>query len=249
MQVIYEPTGRAKEYCDLALNLYVGCSHRCTYCYVPAILHKTREQFAQVKPRKGIIEALEKQLVREGEKFKGREVFLCFTCDPYPKIENDCCITTEAIEMLHANSTTVRILTKAGKRSEKDFDLLEARPELSRYGTTLVFVGFKESGIYEPDAPSSFERMITLRKAHEQGIRTWVSLEPVINPKQTLDLIHLTHDYVDEYKIGKLNHNKELEQKIDREYGWRRFTQEAIELLEKYGKKYYIKDSLREFLY
>ena len=25
---IYEPTGKAKEYGDLALNIYIGCPHR-----------------------------------------------------------------------------------------------------------------------------------------------------------------------------------------------------------------------------
>lgn len=248
MRAIYEPQGKAKEYCDLALNLYEGCPHGCTYCYVPAILHKTRERFAQVKPRKGIIKALESQLEKEGEKFNGREVFLCFTCDPYPEIETDYCITTEVIKALHVNGTAVRILTKAGKRSEKDFDLLAQKPLLSRYGTTLVFVGFKESGVYEADAPSSFERIVALRDAYEREIPTWVSLEPVIDPAQSLELIHLTHEFTDEYKVGKLNHNRELEQKIDREYGWRRFTQESVGLLEKYGKKYYIKQDLRRYL-
>lgn len=255
MNVIYEPKGRAKEYCDLALNLYEGCAHGCSYCFNPSILHKTREQFAQVKPRNGIIEALQKQLIKEGEKFKGREVFLCFTCDPYPMIENDYCITTEAIKLLHANSIIVRILTKAGKRSEKDFDLLSKKPLFSRYGTTLTFLpaglgvgDYGEGRRYEPYTASPTDRISMLRIAHGRGIPTWVSLEPVIEPVQSLELISLTHWFVDEYKIGKINHNKELEQKIDRDYGWRRFTQEAIELLEKYGKRYYIKESLREYL-
>lgn len=29
---IYEPKGKAKEYGDLALNIYTGCSHGCFYC-------------------------------------------------------------------------------------------------------------------------------------------------------------------------------------------------------------------------
>ena len=29
MKIIYEPKGKAKEYADLAINLYKGCTHGC----------------------------------------------------------------------------------------------------------------------------------------------------------------------------------------------------------------------------
>src|SRR3972149_6634508 len=45
MGVIYEPTGKAREYAELAVNLYSGCGHSCGYCYAPACLKKTRADF------------------------------------------------------------------------------------------------------------------------------------------------------------------------------------------------------------
>ena len=30
---IYEPSGRAREYGELAVNIYTGCNHGCSYCY------------------------------------------------------------------------------------------------------------------------------------------------------------------------------------------------------------------------
>ena len=38
MSIIYEPSGMAKEYSPYACNLYIGCSHRCKYCYAPHTL-------------------------------------------------------------------------------------------------------------------------------------------------------------------------------------------------------------------
>ena len=31
MSIIYEPRGKAREYSELAVNLYTGCSHGCRY--------------------------------------------------------------------------------------------------------------------------------------------------------------------------------------------------------------------------
>ena len=54
MEIIYEPSGRAKEYAELAANLYKGCDHRCVYCFGPKVLWKKREAFhSDCKPIEG----------------------------------------------------------------------------------------------------------------------------------------------------------------------------------------------------
>ena len=50
------------------------------------------------------------------------------------------------------------------------------------------------------------------------------------------------HGYVDFWKVGKLNHNKAVEQSVD----WPKFRDDATALLEHYGCKYYIKENLRK---
>ena len=70
-----------------------------------------------------------------------------------------------------------------------------------------------------------------------------VALELVREEVQRTDRqIRKAHDYVDFWKVGKLNHNKAVEQSVD----WPKFRDDATALLEHYGCKYYIKEDLRK---
>ena len=54
MRVVYEPKGRAREYSELACNLYRGCVHGCRYCYAPACMRTTGEKWharAEARPK------------------------------------------------------------------------------------------------------------------------------------------------------------------------------------------------------
>lgn len=239
MRAIYEPKGKAKEYCELALNLYTGCPHGCLYCYVPRIMRKSREEFFFAQPRLDII----MQLKKEVHKYKGKTVFLCFSCDPYPYKHNP--FTTVALEILLSNGVNVEILTKSGMISMQDEVLFMAYKEQVNYGATLTFISSEMSKKYEPFAVDPEDRINALFVAHHPGIRTWVSLEPVISIAQTLCLIDETHSFVDEYRVGKLNYSSI---KTYTDATWTSFLIMAIEKFEQYGKKYLIKDSLKPYL-
>lgn len=243
IQSIYKPKGRAGEYAELALNLYRGCSHGCTYCYVKTIPGMA-EGFDKPRPKSGILNAIE----QTAPDFSGKSVFLCFACDPYQHIDVEHQLTREAIKILHNYGLAVRILTKGGHRSTRDFDLLwkkgiDDESNIDAYGATLTFWDSDLEHKYEPSAAPNFERVHALEEAHERGIYTWASLEPVIDPRQTLRIIEETHEIVDEYKIGKWNHDRKAS-KID----WKSFVREAVALLKGYSKKYYLKRGLHQYI-
>ena len=96
---------------------------------------------------------------------------------------------------------------------------------------------------FEPYAGTLEDRINSLKKAKEMGIETWVSLEPVIFPEQALEVIDLTKDYTDHYKIGKVSNFY-----TGNHPDWRAFTLSAIEAIEKAGKTYYIKKSLQPYI-
>jgi DNA repair photolyase len=236
MQAIYQPRGKAREYAELAVNLYTGCPHGCTYCYVPGIKNIGRSEYLTVSPRVGILDAIEK----DARKMQGdpRHVLLCFMCDPYPPSDQKpFSVTREAIEILKRYKMRVAVLTKAGLRAMRDFDLLT--PE-DKFGCTLTFTDPYDSMKWEPGAELPTDRLFSLHAAHARGIPTWASLEPVIDPFQTIALISASFAYVDEFKVGKLNY---LHTDID----WRIFCVNLAHQLNNFGCAYYIKDSLLPF--
>lgn len=236
---IYEPKGKAREYGEYALNLYEGCTHGCKYCYVPSIRRKTPADYhAQAKARDFRWSALQDD-IRLLRLLRGQSLFLCFTCDPYQPLNDTVNYTRHLIRMCHENTVGITILTKGGKRSEYDLQLLAENPALSDYGATLTFLDDAYSQLWEPGAALPGERIAMLRKAHEMGIPTWASLEPVIDPAQSLEIINHCHEFIDVFKIGRWNHDTRANA-ID----WQVFAREAVCLLERHGSRYYIKKDL-----
>lgn len=225
MKPIYEPKGAAKEYGDLALNIYTGCPHRCFYCFAPSVLRRDREAFhTNVQPREGIVEATLRQL--EKEQITGKLIHLCFTCDPYPT-GYDTTPTREIIKLLKAYGNHVQILTKG--TGSRDFDLLDGG---DWYGVTL-------DGQIEHPGVEAQHRFIDLMHAHDRGIRTWVSFEPVVDAENVLrDIKSVAQIGVDKVKIGKLNYHHS-------DINWKQFGHEAEGLCQRLGLDYTIKDSLR----
>jgi DNA repair photolyase len=240
--IIYETRGKAREYCELAANLYKGCGHGCVYCYAPDATFSRREAFDKPEPRPGILEKLQLDAARMSFPWskETRPILLSFTCDPYQPIDEKYQLTRQGIQVIKHYGLKVMLLTKGGKRAERDFDLLT--PE-DAFGVTLTLLDKKESLEWEPYAGLPEERIGSLKKAHNLGIPTWVSLEPVINPGTTLEIIQQTHEFVDEFKVGVLNYHPRARQ-ID----WGKFARDVVNTLEELGCKYYLKEDLRRWI-
>lgn len=229
MKPIYVPKGKAKEYGDYAINIYTGCPHRCYYCFAPSVLRRDREKFHDnVAPREGIVDAVRAQLAREA--IKDQTIHLCFTCDPYPT-GYDTTTTREIIKAIKESGNHVQILTKGD--GSRDFDLLDGN---DWYGITIT--GGPFPGDNEPGAITAKDRLSVLRTASSNGIKTWVSFEPVLQADDVLDCILVNHGYFDKVKIGKLNYWPSA-------INWREFGFKAEALCKELGIEYYIKESLR----
>lgn len=225
MKPIYEPKGKAKEYGDLAINIYTGCPHSCFYCFAPRTIKRNKEQFHNVvEPRKNIVDEVRKQLDRE--QITDKLIHLCFTCDPYPT-GYDTTPTREIIKLVKDSGNHVQILTKGS--GLRDFDLLD---ENDWYGVTLDGTAGKWCQPVE-------YRIADLMQAHKCGIKTWVSFEPVVNAGNVFAYLRRIAPFIDKVKIGKLNYYPSV---ID----WAEFGRIIEKECQTLALDYYIKDSLRE---
>lgn len=263
--LIYPPRGRAGEYARWALNIYRGCTHSCSYCYAPDVLRLPSEDFHAGERLRLAEEVFFARLGRDAkklamnvvasgatlfhttppverllpsnERLQAQQVFLCFTGDPYCPADVALGYTRRVIEVLHSHGLSVVVLTKGGMRALRDIDLFGPA---DAFASTLTCVEAGDSLTWEPGAQLPASRLIALQTFHDKGVPTWVSMEPVLNPAWTLDLIRMSHPFVDYYKVGKLNRHP-LAATID----WGTFGHQAESLLQSLGKPYLIKHDLR----
>ena len=243
MRIIYKPCGRALEYSLLALNAWGRsfCGHACSYCYCPRMFRMSRAQWEQqpFRPRKDLLRLLRldcKELC--GTNIR---VLCCFAGDLYSPEAVNSGLSRKILEILREHDIPFQVLTKGGTRAVEDFDLYGPH---DAFATTMTFLRASDSAEYEPSAAPPENRILAMRIARDRDLETWVSLEPVLDPAQSLRIIEQWYTVVDLFKIGKLNHDNAREREID----WRAFGMEAIALCERYGKPYYVKSDLARYL-
>lgn len=201
------------EYGDYTINYVQGCAHGCKYpCYAFAL----KKRFGQIKTydewRKpylvsNTLELLDKEIPRLKNKIKS--VHLCFTTDPfmygYPQIEK---MSIDAIKKLNSAGIKCTVLTKGILPEE----LMHCSKD-NEYGITLISLDEEYRKQVEPGAASYEERLKALRKLHDKGCKTWVSIEPYPTPNlidQNLGEILESVSFVDKIIFGRTNYSKEV---------------------------------------
>lgn len=238
---IYAPKGQAGEYAPLAINPYRGCGHGCAYCYVPLVTKQPRAEFdAGAVLRNRFMERLERDAWRYELAGVTEQVMLSFTTDPYHP--GDCKPTRQVLEILRSHGLAFCTLTKGGSRALADIDLF--RPDRDAFASTLTSLDPAFSRKWERGAADPADRIETLRRFHDAGIFTWVSLEPTLDIDASLALVEATHGFIDLYKVGRANYLKEITRTTD----WRDYTLRMIDLMSRVGAKHYIKKDLQPYL-
>ncbi len=176
--VLHEMDG-TREY---TANFYRGCTHGCVYCYAPSLIHDERKwgSFVDVKVNAPEI------LARELRKLPKGIVFLSSASDPYQPVEARYRITRRALERLVQRDFPVLILTRS-PLVLRDLDLLR-RLSWARVGFSISSLQGRR---FEPGVVPVSRRIETIRTLRDAGIRTWVSMAPLIPGMMETDVRQL----------------------------------------------------------
>ena len=224
------------EYATDQITVYRYCPYMCLYCYVwRNKLFASRVQRGRYDP------------VKEALKYSrraGRTIVVSFVSDPYPPEEREKMLTRRVLEVLAKTRNRVMILTKNPILALRDLDIMR-RGDVW-LGTTITTL--HEWRKYEPKVPSPYERMDALRRAHEEGIKTWISIEPLLPQPDPSLILKLTAGYTDYYVVGALNYRLLGFTKRQLREFYNRYVPRMIAMLEEWGKPCTIKKELKAYL-
>src|SRR3954467_12725384 len=111
---------------EWSLNPYMGCVHRCTFCYVRAFERRadrpSDDRYGRsIRVKVNIAEVLRRELARPSWKDEG--VAIGAATDPYQPAEGRYRLTRACLEALRDASNPLRIITR-GPMIVRDIDVL-----------------------------------------------------------------------------------------------------------------------------
>lgn len=233
------------EYGDYTMNHIQGCSHGCKYpCYAYLLkkrfgVIKSYEEWCEPAIVENTLELLDKELPRFKEKIQ--MLHLCFTTDPfmygYDEISD---LSIAAIKKCNSYEIPCSVLTKGVLPKE-----LIYCSNKNEYGITLVSLSESFRNLMEPNSAPYKERINALKYLHNQGFKTWISIEPYPTPNiiiQDINEILNEVKFVDKIIFGKMNYSSRVtEYKSNNEF-YNEMSLKVIEWCNKNNKSYYIKN-------
>ena len=159
---------------DYSLNPYRGCEHNCAYCYVPNVLRISREnwgEFVDVKVNIPLILSKELKWKKPGV------VAISTVTDSYQHVEEKYNITKHCLEQLLRYDFPISIQTKS-HLVLRDIDLISQFSN-AEVGITVTTSNDDESKILEPSASSIPNRLDTVKKLNDCGIKTFIFFGPI----------------------------------------------------------------------
>lgn len=206
---LHKPKGLARETAQAvleveepyAVNVALGCSNDCDYCYGPKAMRCSRETWRKMRfPKRSPIDLVRKQ-VDKGLNLEG--VFLSFLTDPFlaPNWEN----TEDLIKFLVNTFENIIVATSSKK------GITSLGYGYVRSGFTIVSLDSEFWKEWEPRTRIPMERVRVLEARSEELGYTWVSMEPYPPSdiwKQNITNVLEAIKFVNLIVFGKWNYDK-----------------------------------------
>ena len=167
-----------------SLNPYMGCAHRCTFCYVRAFERRADRAAGEgygrtIRVKVNVAEVLRAELSRASW---GREpVAIGAATDPYQPAEGRYRLTHWCLRELAVARTPFTIITRS-PMIVRDLDVLSEAACRAEVSVTLSVPTLDEEvwRRTEPGTPPPRQRLRAVSRLVEAGIKAGVSLAPIL---------------------------------------------------------------------
>ena len=186
-----------------SLNPYMGCAHRCTFCYVRAFERRADrpadDRYGRsIRVKVNVAEVLRKELARPSWQREG--VAIGAATDPYQPAEGRYRLTRGCLEALAEVSNPFSLITR-NPMIVRDIDVL--REAASRAEVGVVFsVPTLDEEVWrttEPGTPPPRQRLHALSVLVDAGIKAGVGMAPILpglsdKPSQLVEVVKAARD-------------------------------------------------------
>lgn len=167
-----------------SLNPYMGCVHRCTFCYVRAFERRadrpSDERYGtSIRVKTNVAEVLRRELARPSWQREG--VVIGAATDPYQPAEGRYRLTRACLEVLAEASNPFGIITR-GPMIVRDLDVLVEAAKRAEVSVTFS-VPTLDVEIWrrtEPGTAPPHQRLRALSQLVEAGVKAGVGMAPIL---------------------------------------------------------------------
>jgi DNA repair photolyase len=186
-----------------SLNPYMGCAHRCTFCYVRGFEKRadrpSDDRYGRsIRVKTNIVEVLRRELGRRS--WAGDGVVIGAATDPYQPAEGRFRLTRGCIEVLAAARNPLSIITR-GPLIVRDIDVLS---EASRCAAVSIHVSIPtlDPEIWrrtEPGTAPPRQRLRAISRLVDAGIDVGIGMAPILpglsdRPDLLADVVRAARD-------------------------------------------------------
>jgi DNA repair photolyase len=167
-----------------SLNPYMGCVHRCTFCYVRAFERRAERPSddrygTSIRVKVNVAEVLARELARRS--WHGEWVAVGAATDPYQPAEGRYRLTRACIEALGAAANPFSIITR-GPMIVRDVDVLVEAARRASVSVTFSIPTLDEE-VWRKTEPSTAhprQRLKALKTLVDAGIKVGVGMAPIL---------------------------------------------------------------------
>jgi DNA repair photolyase len=169
---------------EWTLNPYMGCVHRCAFCYVRGFEHRAERPSddrygTSVRVKINIVEQLRAELARPS--WKRPFVLIGAATDPYQPIEGTYRLTRGCLAALAAARNPFGLITR-GTLIVRDIDVLVEASRRANVTISFSIPTLDENvwKLTEPTTPHPRQRLRALKRLVDAGVKAGVAMAPLL---------------------------------------------------------------------